>query len=714
MLIKELRICNFLVFAGEQSIELPTAAESNLVVILAPNNTGKTNVIRALKFLFYGHFPDCTEITAYRLIHDGVRTVARIGQDISGWVEMTLDTGDDDDDRQLTLRRTVRTCKRGNDQWMPPEVTLHKVLRGAKVRLIPDSEDVLQTKLRAMVPEQLFDAFYFRGEPLDGKLLGGVTGIRKSLTSFLHEDRWQEAEQAAEAVRQAYTRELSRLTEKHREYNKLLQDEELFRGFIVKEQAKLAAKQDQLNGVTAEFEEITAKLQELGSGGDGERLVGQLRDTRSKLDAARRTRERADAEIARLVGASRGVPFLAEAFPTARRILVQMREDNIIPADLSERFVNRILASEQCVCGRPHDDESRLNWTRYKEKTLSADLSRGLSDLLSALDDEHPESFTKLAGQVTRKLSEMLEARTSALRQTEELNAQVTDIEARLQASPVDAFRSLTQKLKDLSAARERLRGEIATNQSAINTTQKNLDALNGRMEKAKPSGAIARTERALQKDRERAEKLRLLIQQSRQILEHSFHELLQSSVSEYYDQAAYDGSKARINRATLLPAIEANGQVHGNLGGGQSQLLALAYIVSLSRLRKSLHIQMQRLGIGLGRVDDQSFFLDSPFNHVTEHYAQAIASFLEGNARQVVLLLARQQWNLVRSILEPAAARILAFEYHTLKDKIGELKEKDSQLEDFTYPVGTSQIRLVQELPHVGQSPYTTITSVA
>lgn len=36
MLIKELRICDFLVFPGEQVIELPTEGESKLVVILLP------------------------------------------------------------------------------------------------------------------------------------------------------------------------------------------------------------------------------------------------------------------------------------------------------------------------------------------------------------------------------------------------------------------------------------------------------------------------------------------------------------------------------------------------------------------------------------------------------------------------------------------------------------------------------------------------------
>ena len=60
--------------------------ESNLVVILAPNNTGKTNVIRALKFFFYGHLPDCTEATAWRLIHDGTRAAAALRAPVQGWL----------------------------------------------------------------------------------------------------------------------------------------------------------------------------------------------------------------------------------------------------------------------------------------------------------------------------------------------------------------------------------------------------------------------------------------------------------------------------------------------------------------------------------------------------------------------------------------------------------------------------------------------------
>lgn len=627
----------------------------------------------------------------------------------SGWVEITVVR----DEQDIHVRRTVKARKVGKDQWQAPDISLFRVERAAKTRLISDHDGLLQVKLDTLVPESLFDAFYFKGEPLDGKLLGGVGGIRESLASFLHEDRWEEAENAAEAVRQAYTRDLAKLTEQNSGYAKLLRDEELFRSHLLKEQQQLAKTRAELDTAAEEFNDTTVHLQELGSGGDGEKLVAQLREYRSGLDQARKSRERADTEIARLVGSSRGIPFLLEALPTARRILSQMQEDNILPADVSERFVNRVLESPKCVCGRVHDEETRLAWTRYKEKTLTTDLTRGLSDLLNAVNPGTSQSYQRFSAELGRKLEAQREIMTKAAAEMQRFDAAGREVEQKLQASPIEEIKRLGQCLRTISDRRQRLQSDVTHLEDSIESVKKNLKNLKAEMERARPSGALAQKERALQSARTRAEKLRLLIHDSREVLGRSFHRILQDSVSEYYDTAAYDGSRAKINRTTLLPAIESNGQVHGNLGGGQSQLLALAYIVSLSRMRKSLHAQMQKLGIGFGKLDDQSFFLDSPFNHMTDHYAHAIAKFLGGNARQVVVLLARHQWNLVKKIIEPVATSVFAFKYHTLPAKLDELKRKDPELEDFTYEYRNKKVKLVHELPAAEEHPYTTISPI-
>ena len=162
-----------------------------------------------------------------------------------------------------------------------------------------------------------------------------ASGVSPRLSSFLHEDRWGEVEEAAEAVRQQYTRELGRLNERNQEYNKLLSEEELLRDYELKEKEKFRRAKEELDEATARFNDATGRLQELGSGSEAEKQVSQLRELRTKLDAVKRTRERADVEIARLVGASRGIPFLLGALPSGRRILAQLQEENILPSDVS-------------------------------------------------------------------------------------------------------------------------------------------------------------------------------------------------------------------------------------------------------------------------------------------------------------------------------------------------------------------------------------------
>jgi DNA sulfur modification protein DndD len=572
MLIRELRICNFLVFPGEQKIELPTNKDKNVTVILGPNNSGKTSIIRALKFLFYGHLSDCAEATAYRMINDQAKAKAPPGTEASGWVEVTVEREDDN----LCLRRVVRARKMGPDQWADPAISLFHVRRELRAPLSLD-DGLYETKLRTLVPEQLFDAFYFKGEPLDGKLLAGVGSIRDALASFLHEDGWNDAEDAAEAVRSQYTREIQKLTEKHSEYSKLLGNQELFHAHLVKEQAKLTEKQKQLAAAVADFDDVNSRLQELGTGGDSEKLANKLREARVTFEKARKNHERIEVELTRAVGASRGIPFLLSALPAARRILAQMQEENILPADVTDRFVTRVLKWDHCVCGRDHTPETRKAWDRYREKTLSFNMNRGLSDLLNAVQEAGPQSYPRFSADLAARIKQLRGDRARFLQEAQQSQAPITDMEQRMQLSPLEEIRRAGQRLQQLSRSRQQLQAEVSTLESGIKGTQNNLRSLKEKLDRAKPSGAIAAKLRVFERAQSRAEKLRQLIQATREGLNDSFHTILQHTDSHYYDHSAYDGTRARINRGSLLPAIENDGHVRGNLGGGQSQLLALA-----------------------------------------------------------------------------------------------------------------------------------------
>lgn len=703
MIFHELRLSNFLVFPGEQSISIPTKNEGNMVVILAPNNTGKTSIIRALKFLLYGHLAGAASSFEHKLLNDSAKSTTAIGGALSGWVEATIER----DGEMRCIRRTITAKKGSSDTWRTAEMKLEEIKRGHSTVFVPDG-GTLQRELRRLVPEMLFDAFYFQGEPLKGELLGDVGSIRKSLNAFLHEDRWEAAEQAAEAAREYYAKERLKAGGKDVEYRAKLEEEELLKKLLSQKREELRDTQAHLSEAIAEFDETTQALQELGKPAEADRLLGERNAANLQFDLAKRGRMQAEAELARLVGSSNGIAFVLSALPKAQKILGKMQADNILPADVTEGFVDRVLAQPKCVCGRDHDSQTRLAWNNYKTKTLSADLSRDLSDLLDSIGGSGRQSYVIRARQLAGTLAEKRSARAKSIVNEQKFSAAVRDADERLNAFPVEEVRSMSLRLSKVAAERQRLGGSLQQVEIAIRTTENGCKRVAEEIRRLAPKGANSGKLDQLKKAQDRSEKLRQLIHDSRAQLNKAFHLILQASVASYYDGSAYDGSSAKINPYTLLPAVEVNGEVRKNLGGGQSQLLALAYIVSLARLRKSLHKEMQRLGVGLGKLDDQSFLLDSPFDKMTETYAVKIAEFLKGNARQIVLLLARKQWEMVRGSIEPSADRIYAFDYHTLPEKIATLA-----LDDFVYEVEGKRVSLLHKLPATDQHPHTTIVEL-
>ena len=89
----------------------------------------------------------------------------------------------------------------------------------------------------------------------------------------------------------------------------------------------------------------------------------------------------------------------------------------------------------------------------------------------------------------------------------------------------------------------------------------------------------------------------------------------------------------------------------------------------------------------------------------MTDTYALRIADFLTGSARQIILMLARQQWELVSEKIEPFAGRIYMFHYHTTLEKVRSLPP-----EDFVYEVRGTQNSLLHTLPVSERNPYTEV----
>jgi DNA sulfur modification protein DndD len=688
LLFKELILKDFLAFKGLNRIIFPNVDESefSLVLVLAANNAGKTNIIRALQFLLYGdllgHDKD-----PYKLINDAARHGAK--SNIEGWVRATLINNNE----LLTFQRRIHVFKYG-DSFRLNSIDLEKVFHGPKGDEYSKDEGTIQRQLNWFVPEGLFDYFYFQGEELARQLMEGSANmsIASGLSMLLHVDDWESAIDNVNKVREYFSQELRNLVSANREYERALESHEVF---IAKEKQ---CKKDLENallekkGAEQEYNQISNNIIEISKGGPSQALAERLQKCQINWRNISREIDNLDIQICKGVGDSRGISFLSGEFDTVSKVLKKMTEENLLPADISEGFIERLLKKQECICGRAlHPIEDRgacKNIAEYRDRSLSAEVNAGLLELLNALEAGTKYGYKKRITDAVISMTNSVNRRQQCIVIQFQLEKEIQELQQQLSNPILGEIAKLVQKQRELSNKRLEMNNKVERLEREIPTLKRKIAEIDEELRKLASSSNLSQI-KDLNQCQSYAKKLGELIEESLKSLKRSFHEIMQSSVKEYYDKVVTDGTKAHIDQDSLLPAIlSPAGEVRKNIGGGQRQLLVLAHIISLCQLRRDLHTQLSDLGITVGKLDDQSFFLDSIFAPADDVYAKDVATFLHGKARQVLLLLASQQWHdSIRNAIEPHVDKAYRFLYHSTnpekseKEYIVQFKKKDIHL---------------------------------
>jgi hypothetical protein len=469
MLFRELTFKDFLVFKGENRIVFPPPAanKSSLILVLAPNHGGKTSVIRALEFLFYGRLRREMPDSSHLLINTNLYRAIKPGTTVEGWVQAKIEI----DGHTRTIRRRVEATRTGAASFRT-RIFLEETVQTARGDRFDEDQGTIQRTLERLVPESLFDYFYFQGETLAQQLIqgNGNEAIHEGLAALLHQDKWEEAIATVDQVRRRLSSELQNLA---------------------------AAK-----------------------------------------------------------------------------------------------------------------------------RTLEVDLNSGLLTLLNQLERNTRSNFHSRLASLQKEAEELLRERDDNIVAQHDISEAIKDLEAKRAKSNIEAIveqqakqRKAADSMKAARGKQEELKMQLRNLEFREKQVKRELDEMGRR-------GAGPQLQK-LHAMRERANELQNLIEKSLSQLKSSFHTMLQRSVRKYYDNNVSDGSKAIIDPKTLLPSIRKNGELLLALGGGQRQMLALAHIISLAELRRDLHAELDELGIKTGKLDDQSFFLDSIFAPCDRVYAR-------------------------------------------------------------------------------------------
>lgn len=707
MLFRELIFKDFLVFKGENRITFPSPDKiaSSLVLILAPNSGGKTSVIRALEFLLYGSLRREMPATLDELINKSYVKSVRIDSRLEAWVQAKIELAGE----VATIRRRIET--RRTPSASPARVVLEQIVHSPKGDVFKVDEGRIQRTLDNLVPQSLFDYFYFQGETLAQQLLqgSGDQAIPEGLATLLHEDKWEDAITTVDKVRRQLSNEIQELTAANIEYQKKDAAREQVKDRIRAAQAAIKDYQLQKDQAQTDYDNAEKQIKELGTEKSHQAITTDLNRKRAEAKGAEVKFSQIEGRICALVAESKGLPFYQDAFEPALKHLEQMKQENLLPADVSDGFVSRLLGGSHCICGRPLTPREEFATERscieeYGKRTLAADLNAGLLSLLNQLDQKIRQNFYRQIDAYRNEGRSLLGERGDTILLQHELTEAIKDLEAQRAKSNIDAIVQQQAKQREAQQRLSHALGEAKELEMLIRNLEAQEKQLTRELNEMGRRGAGPYILK-LDTMRERANALQLLIEQSLDLLKSSFHTLLQSSVAKYYDPKANDNSQAYIDPKTLLPSIKRNGKTLHALGGGQRQMLVLAHIISLAELRRNLHAQLDELGIKTGKLDDQSFFLDSIFAPCDPAYARDVAAFLPGKARQMMLLVARQQWyQEIQSEIEPHVHKVFTMRLYS--------NNQDRPPEEYVFAFKTRRLNLFTKIA-VDEEPYSIIEEV-
>lgn len=161
MQIKQVKICNFSSYVGENIINLSTDEKQNIVLIGGNNGAGKTSLFTAIKLALYG--PQCfrfqdknNQYTAR--IKELINHDAFMMQKVSAFVEVTVAIPTDRESSLYTIRR----------EWSFSEKKLSEKYTVYNEEKLLDikNQDFFQNYLFSIIPPNMFDFFFFDGEEI--------------------------------------------------------------------------------------------------------------------------------------------------------------------------------------------------------------------------------------------------------------------------------------------------------------------------------------------------------------------------------------------------------------------------------------------------------------------------------------------------------------------------------------------------------------------
>jgi len=607
MILKWLRIKNFRPFFGEQQISFSEYEQRNVTLVHAENGVGKTSLLSAVLWCFYGRLVEGVEQPEDILNHEAA---ARGENEYEVSVRFS---------HEAKEYEAVRKGFDSTNRLQVLEVT------GRGFIPVPHAENFIN----GVVPSSMAGYFFFHGEGNLGTKGKNIRGAVRDILGFgFAELAVDDLDNIIASVRRDVTKHakgssLIQINDEIERAEEKAKEEKMLRDRLIKENAQKEARKRDLQAALRAVDNLR-----------------ELQETREKLQAERTRKKKELIESRReeleFINKFGWVIFGDMLQALESKYLDDPEVKGKFPSPYYETFIKDLLDQGTCICGEDLSShpQKQANVRRLLASAGTSQLIDRVSGARSKVTEirtmraEAPDQWRKIRASVRRVENELVG-----------IERQVDEAEEKIDSSDTDEVEQIEMELKELenrlfsiAVALPRCRAQI----TELEERKKSLE-VKSRQASAK--------ERELMQLRARQDFIESVRDQITDVLDTAE----ESAIAEI--ESRMQGLMESISRKDYTPTLDveadalrmvSNSNIQVGASTGERLLLNFVFISTLIQICRERASDSSELLIP-GAI--APFVIDAPFGELDDVYKTETAKFLPQRAQQVIVFLSTSHW---------------------------------------------------------------------
>ena len=357
MILRKITIENFRQIYGKHEISFALPGPRNVTIILGQNGAGKTTLLNSFLWCLYNRLDmeNADEIVC----HKAVQEVA-IGEKVAAEVTLVLQEGL----KSFTIKRrvTYRKLDGGKvEEASPPEFRVDVMDEKGVSTLAGDPKQLIHQ----MLPVGLSRFFFFRGEDMEALAAQrSAKDLETGVAEFLNFTMLDRAIKDLERVGKGFEEELR--ANAVGDIKKITEDIAALEEERIDALARLDNEQTNVQALDAQREETETQLAESE---DARPLI----ERKIEIVAHKASLEKGEEEQRRGLAALLSRDGFLWKADDVLHLPVKLADEAIrrgeIPAKIKPTFVNDLIESGNCVCGRPLDEHAKEHLIGWRGST---------------------------------------------------------------------------------------------------------------------------------------------------------------------------------------------------------------------------------------------------------------------------------------------------------------------------------------------------------